>query len=184
MNFIEIYDECLSEEICLKLIQEFENSKHIEGSLYSEDGSIEVNYSKKKDTELFDCRFSNNNTTSKSIWNPLCDCIQKYADQYASLEYVNVARIDDRYNFQKYSTEEDGYKVWHTEHGSSGSSTRVLAWMIYLNDAISGTEFMHFPTIKPKTGRCVIWPAGFTHVHRSEPNVGLKYLVTGWVSFV
>ena len=42
---------------------------------------------------------------------------------------------------------------------------------------------MHFPTVRAKMGRCVIWPAGWTHIHRSAPNKGLKYYLSGWVSY-
>ena len=34
-----------------------------------------------------------------------------------------------------------------------------------------------------KKGRLVIWPASWTHFHRSEPNKGLKYIISGWYSF-
>ena len=55
--------------------------------------------------------------------------------------------------------------------------------MFYLNDA-SGTEFMHFPTVDAIMGRCIIWPSAFTHMHRSAPNKGLKYIMSGWFSFI
>ena len=42
---------------------------------------------------------------------------------------------------------------------------------------------LYDPTVDARMGRCVIWPAAFTHLHRSElPNKGLKYIVTGWIS--
>ena len=59
-----------------------------------------------------------------------------------------------------------------------------MAWMFYLNDAKCGTEFLNYPTVQAKRGRCVIWPAFWTHVHKGQlPNIGLKYIVTGWISF-
>ena len=54
--------------------------------------------------------------------------------------------------------------------------------MFYLNDA-SGTEFMHYPTVRAKIGRCVIWPAGLTHMHKSQINKGLKYIISGWIGY-
>ena len=106
-----------------------------------------------------------------------------YKKKYSSLEYLSPWRVFPDYNFQKYQTEDDGAKTWHTEHGGGLCSTRILAWMIYLNNAKSGTEFMHFPTMQAKAGRCIIWPAGWTHLHKGVPNKGLKYIVTGWVSY-
>ena len=94
---------------------------------------------------------------------------------------------DDSYTFQKLVEKDDGYKVWHCEHGPSpndGINRRIMAWMIYLNDAKCGTEFMNYPTINAKMGRCVIWPAAWTHTHRGVcPNKGLKYILTGWVTY-
>jgi len=100
------------------------------------------------------------------------------------LDYIEPGTFDDAFSFKKYETEEDGFHSWHTEAGGRFTSNRILAWMIYLNNAKSGTEFMHFPTIRAKMGRCIIWPAAFTHVHRSEPNKGLKYVISGWISFM
>ena len=56
-----------------------------------------------------------------------------------------------------------------------------MAWMFYLNDAKSGTEFANYPTINAKMGRCVIWPSFWTHLHKGViPNRGIKYIATGW----
>lgn len=185
MNFIEIYDDALKSSECLRLIEEFENHTNIaEGGFTDDNNNFYIDYDKKKDIELSGLRFSDQSDISKILWEPLCRSIETYSRKYECINYINVGKIDDRYNFQKYSSEDDGYKVWHTEHGSGINSSRVLAWMFYLNDAKSGTEFMNFPKVSAKSGRCVIWPAGFTHVHRSEPNVGLKYVITGWISFV
>ena len=55
---------------------------------------------------------------------------------------------------------------------------------VYLNNAQSGTDFMHFSNVRAKMGRCVIWPAFWTHLHKGViPNKGLKYIITGWASF-
>ena len=62
---------------------------------------------------------------------------------------------------------------------------RTWTTMIYLNDVEEGgeTEFLHFSKrIKPKTGRIVIWPAGFPYVHRGNPPLsGVKYILTSWM---
>ena len=112
--------------------------------------------------------------------------MDRYYKKYIvlSTSIGSTFNIYDNYNIQRYEGEEDGYKAWHCEHGrGDDSSKRILAWMFYLNDAKSGTEFKYYSTINAKRGRCVIWPAGFTHTHRGViPNKGLKYIATGWVS--
>ena len=66
--------------------------------------------------------------------------------------------------------------------------SRILTWTLYLNDVNEGgeTEFLHQSLrIKPKQGTIVVWPAGFTHIHRGNPPLsGEKYIVTGWVEVV
>ena len=87
--------------------------------------------------------------------------------------------------FQKFQYYGDGYKMWHTEHiPDEPMNKRVLVWMFYLNNAKSGTQFIHYPTVQAKKGRLIIWPSAFTHTHRSEPNKGLKYIMSGWISYV
>ena len=61
----------------------------------------------------------------------------------------------------------------------------IILISIYLNDVKEGgeTEFLHFSKrVKPKTGRIVIWPAGFPYVHRGNPPLsGEKYILTSWM---
>ena len=77
-----------------------------------------------------------------------------------------------------------GFHEWHCEQGGGGSSTRSLAWLLYLNDVESGgeTEFLYQKTrVKPKKGTLAIWPAGITHPHRGNPPYSNdKYIATGW----
>ena len=87
-------------------------------------------------------------------------------------------------SFKRFDNEEDGFKKWHCEQGLGVTSTRILVWQFYLNNAKSGTEFLYYPTVKSKAGRCVIWPASITHYHRSQPNKGVKYIISGWWSFI
>ena len=184
-DFFGIYDNALTKKECQILINQFENSPKREGRSYS-DGDLVVNEDQKKCIEVEDSGFSNKTIISRIINERLRECIDKYKKEYPSIDKF-IARwvVDDEYNFQKYETEEDGFKVWHTEAGGAPTARRVLAWMFYLNDAKSGTEFINYPTVNAKMGRCVIWPAAWTHIHRGVvPNKGLKYIVTGWASYV
>ena len=119
------------------------------------------------------------------IWqtkfNDLIDNVNNYNSIVKSLYWLD---IDDSYTFQKFESEDDGFKVWHQEHGPGALSKRFLVWMFYLNNAQSGTDFKYFPTTPPKVGRCVVWPAGFPYIHRSHPNKGLKFIVSGIVQAV
>ena len=184
-SFIEVYDNILSEEDCGRLISAFEKSpKRCDGSIML-DGKPTVDYNFKQSIEIPDCYFSQSNVMSSIIWTPLNKCLIKYKKKYSVLDDgVSQWDIVDQYTFKKFETEKDGYKMWHCEHGSGVNSKRILVWMFYLNNARSGTEFMYHPNVKPKRGRCVIWPASWEYTHRGAPNKSLKYIVSGWMSYI
>jgi len=86
---------------------------------------------------------------------------------------------------KKYNHPDDGYYAWHTDWGPLQTFIgRVLATQFYLNDVDEGgeTEFYHQEIkVKPKKGRLVIWPVGFTHTHRgNNPISNDKYVVSSW----
>lgn len=83
---------------------------------------------------------------------------------------------------------QQGYHVWHCEHCNCPSSSKsLLAWAIFLNDVEEGgeLEFLYQSLrIKPKRGDIVLWPAGFTHMHRGNPPLkGEKKIITGWIDY-
>ena len=60
-----------------------------------------------------------------------------------------------------------------------------MAWMVCLQPAEEGgeTEFLfQSKRIKLDVGSLLIWPAGYTHMHRGGFLTGdiTKYIVTGW----
>ena len=179
-SFIEIYDNALSKESCKFLIDTFDGC-----GAATPGGTIHgVNVEHKKCLQL-DGDLQSADIIGGIVRNSLCKYLVKYEKKFKSIQFCLSWKYHRRYNIQKYDGEEDGYKVWHCEHDPSPlPSLRILAWMYYLNDAQSGTEFMHYPTIRGKMGRLVMWPAFWTHLHRGElPNKGLKYIMTGWVSY-
>lgn len=80
-----------------------------------------------------------------------------------------------------------GYHTWHCETGDRPTSTRIMAFLLYLNDVDEGgeTEFLYYPSrVKPQTGKLILFPGGFTHTHRGNPPLSnTKYVLTGWVEF-
>ena len=179
MNFIETYDDALSSEDCDKLIEYFNKSPKGEGMV----GGGIINHLWKKSIELDNSYFTSHEIVSRLISPTLREYTEKYATKYIPLKNMEKWGVDDGFTLKKFEGEEEGYKVWHTEH-SIRYPNRILVWMFYLNDAHSGTEFFHHPNIESKKGRLVIWPAGWTHYHKGvTPNKGIKYITSGWYSF-
>jgi len=178
MDFIGIYDEALPSENCDKLIEYFNNSPQTPGMV----GDYVVKHNYKKSTELKNSLFSVHKVARDLIYNYLGAYTNKYVEMYYSLQCIGKWGVDDQFTLKKFEGEEEGYKVWHTEHGRS-SPNRILVWMFYLNDAQSGTEFYNYSKVESKKGRLVIWPSSWTHSHKSELNKGIKYIMSGWYSF-
>jgi hypothetical protein len=80
-----------------------------------------------------------------------------------------------------------GYHVWHCENNGHESSARCLTWIMYLNDVDDGgeTEFLYQSLrVKPTAGTIIVWPSGFTHMHRGNPPLSTdKYILTGWTYY-
>ena len=180
MNFIEIYDDALPSENCDKLIEYLNNNPQAPGMV----GDHEVDPIEKKSTELKDSLFSSHPLSFQLISSTLKEYTDKYVEKYNELNHMEDWGVDDSFTLKKFEGEDEGYKVWHTEHGIT-YPYRILVWMFYLNDAQCGTQFYNYPQIESKKGRLVIWPAGWTHYHKGvTPNKGIKYIISLWYSFI
>ena len=109
-------------------------------------------------------------------------CLEEYIDNFEHLLHYRYQQV--YLNVQK-TLPPQGYHAWHSEDGSLGCNRRILATMMFLNDVTEGgeTEFLYqSKRFQPKRGQFMIWPAGFTHVHRGNPPLsGEKYISTSWL---
>ncbi len=185
-NFIGIYDNWIPEVMCKNAIKLFENESKLKNTLNrvaGENSSI----LDKKDQQYF--------AQGENIdvwWNELKPMIANY--DLAWKNYVLNVGAEKSYGTPFHFTNlkiqktlpTEGYHVWHLEHNKGfHNEPRAFVFSIYLNDVEEGgeTEFLHFSKrVKPKTGRIVIWPAGFPYVHRGNPPLsGEKYILTSWM---
>lgn len=202
MNFIHVRENAITHDTCCELIELFEKNKnlHEQGSVVR-DGISEINFSHKKSTEIsIDQSFMRDPNWGFSIGkvlDSLHEEIDVYKQKYSEYDEVGKSILgldsldvwcnDDIFNFQKYDPD-GAYYSWHCEVGGNQTSNRVLAWMIYLNDVTDGggTEFkFQNYTSEAKSGKMLIWPAYWTHMHRGIPSkTEQKYILTGWFSFL
>jgi hypothetical protein len=109
-------------------------------------------------------------------------CLEEYIRKY---EHLLCYRYQQVYLNVQRTLPQQGYHSWHSEDGNMGANRRILATMMYLNDDFDGgeTEFLYQSLrVKPKRGMVLIWPAGFTHVHRGNPPLsGEKFIATSWL---
>tara|TARA_R100001163_G_scaffold26988_1_gene21911 strand:- start:218 stop:832 length:615 start_codon:yes stop_codon:yes gene_type:complete len=116
----------------------------------------------------------------------LQDCLKSYIKNYPELNGLNKFNILENYNLQYYEPG-GGFKIWHYERNGLNLKNvkRCLVFMTYLYDVEdAGTEFLYQKITTPcKKGLTVIWPADWTHTHRSQINSKKdKAIVTGWYS--
>ena len=111
---------------------------------------------------------------------------KNYTDHFSVLNDMNRHGIIS-YKIQK-TMPSEGYHVWHCEIDNHDRARRLGVYILYLNDVEEGgeTEFLYLSQrVKPKTGRLLLFPAGYVHTHRGNPPLsGEKYIMTGWMEFV
>ena len=197
-NFIQCYDNVFSDIECKYLIDSFESSKRLHTS-----GDVIIENQKVNDSSIKESTEINIGPEflEDEVWSPclelilsrLSESMEKYIKRYevyvddgevVGLDSISRWGIEERFNFQKFE-QNQGYKKWHCETSNGASSSRVLTWMIYLNDVPDGgTYFLNNDTMEAREGRLVIWPPYWTHFHKSQiSKKTTKYILTGWFSF-
>ena len=192
MNHLQIYDNALPKEGCRNIIKYFDSHPDVENDLIM-DRNSQVKRQVKEGIRNTTDKFSYSRLTQsfESLRSPvdiliptLVKGIAEYKKKFPFLDEVSYWDLHKYFNIQKFDGEKDGYFMRHCE-ADGPFINRMLAWMVYLNNAKSGTRF-YYPRrdVKAREGRLVIWPAGWTHPHSGIiPNKGEKYLMTGWWTF-
>ena len=184
-NFIGCWN-LENNKLCSEIIEFFENNKKIQKQGIT---AQRKNLKLKKTTDITinpnDLKNPKYKILEKYI-HELHKCYMDYQKQWPFLKTM-LKKIDiPAFNIQKYSRG-DHFAHLHSERTSLSTLHRLFAWMTYLNDVEDGgkTNFSHYGiSIKPQTGKTLIWPAEWTHAHTGEIlNGGKKYIITGWMHF-
>lgn len=186
-NFIHYKKKCLPNLLCKSIINFFEqNPNKQNGYVYSKNNDLIVNHDVKDSTDL---TINFNKTQEYCIFNLhnyLCQEINNYKLKYNFLNDLHYWKLDEMFNIRKYNPTQ-AFRKLHCEHGPGNCSTRILAWMVYLNDVNDGGEtYFSYQNkkFKPRQGDILIWPAFWTHAHKGIPSKSeTKFIATGWVSF-
>ncbi len=188
-DFIGIYDESVPVDLCNVFVENWEEAKKNETIIdlsKGEERALGENSSPlfRKDKVAFVSPLSSTifpRPPVEAYFKFLMECFKCYMKRY-SIEFYG-ALFNDVFKIHKVRKSE-GYHVWHYERNSPGTIDRVMAYMTYLEVPKKGgeTEFLHQSLrIEPIVGRTLIWPAGYTHMHRGNPPLeGEKMYITGW----
>ena len=188
-NFIGVYENVLSQELCDKFISFTDKYNDIgfgisrpanrQSKSIADDtalflGHMILSQELKSCGELYDAFI-------KELWG----VYDRYKDTYAvALDNVVTGPLHVFETKIQKTSPGQGYHSWHYESASRDVADRLLVYTAYLNDVEEGgeTEFLYQHTrVKPKRGTITIFPGSFTHTHRGNPPLsGDKYIITGW----
>ena len=172
--------------ICNKLLKYFaDNKASWEKGSYGVSENADIWDSSVKQSTDLSIRADNLEEPLLSYRNSLQECLDKYLVKYKYANEVSPFNINIPYNIQYYKPG-GGFKLWHTESTSKISSQRHLVFMTYLNTVKNGGTEFKYQDIRTEAlkGLTLIWPAIFTHTHRSIINsTHPKYIITGWYTY-
>jgi len=193
-DFVGIYDESVPVELCNDFVNNYEEGKKNRTIIdlteeNNEYGILENDFPLIRSDESVFVTALTSTIYPRPPVLAYFDFLKKlallYMKRYA-IEF-NGAFSNDVFKIHKVKKSE-GYHAWHYENSSPANLDRVITYMTYLEVPKKGgeTEFLHQSLrIKPIVGRTLIWPAGFTHVHRGNPPLdGEKMYITGWFTAV
>jgi hypothetical protein len=183
---IGIFEEAIPKEWCEEAIKSFESlssnqktPRPITTLPLVEDESISL--------------LSHNSELCKSFaYNFWRSIFPLYVKKYKfNNVFTNIPMYVSDFKLQK-TLPTEGFHQWHIEQIPSflekfeADKNRIVVYTLYLNDVKEGgeTEFLvQSQRIKPKQGTLVLFPAGYTHIHRGNPPLsGEKYIMTGWLN--
>lgn len=180
-DFITIYENALSKEYCEEWIN-YINYLRGEGLIIQENTKLHerdhetINFLNDDSFDL-----SSSDKLVRTFLPMIKGCVDNYLDDYSVLGNSNFLLYDVK---AKRIPIGGGFHSWHYENASFNTSTRRFVVQAYLNTIEEGgeTEFLYQnKRTKAVQGTVLIWPAGFTHVHRGNPPIGQdKYILTTW----
>lgn len=180
---LEIYTDVLTPEACNTVIHLFNQDDRRAPGMSTKHADKVVSDSKIS-TDLM-CNLLDDQWQyyNQLIYPGIRTMVENIKQTYLFLDHCDYWRICPYYNIQYYG-EGEGYFTPHCEQGNRYPE-RMLAWMIYLNTAQCGTEFPYQKIkVRALQGQGAIWSAAWTHPHKGiTPNIGDKYIATGWCEY-
>ena len=175
----------ISNSICDKMIEFYNNNKHmVQSGLTYEGGNKGID---KEIKESEDLRINGSNPfyPTNLYLTDLQKCLVNYRIRYSEANEVQGFGIT-QYNVQYYPRG-GGFKKLHCERAGQGQGERHLVFMTYLNDVPNGGTEFHYQNIKTeaKKGLTLIFPTDWTHSHKGIiSKTHEKYIVTGWYNYL
>jgi Rps23 Pro-64 3,4-dihydroxylase Tpa1-like proline 4-hydroxylase len=185
MNFVKTFTNSLGSTMCNNIISIFENSNNKSAGVTI--AGIDLNT--KKTTDLHSINLQDNNEwiiIENIVRKELNIKLERYFYEINEPTFIcnpPYIIIDKGFQIQKYNSNE-GFYIFHDDFTVEENKFRFLTYLWYLNDVTEGgeTEFYDGTKIIPETGKLLLFPSTWTHVHRGNmPVSNDKYIMTGWI---
>lgn len=179
-DFIKIYDDIISDDLCNKILNEYKNSDDWGLTLVGE-GIVNNNIRNCSIIQL-----SNNDVINKKyeirkfidveLHQQLLKVVEKYSQDFPNF----APSVDTGYDLLRYQPGE-----FYTQHTDSFvHQQRSVSCSLSLNDDYAGGEFAFFNreiVIRPKIGSVIVFPSNFMYPHEIMPVIeGTRYSIITW----
>jgi prolyl 4-hydroxylase len=167
-DFIKVYDNVLSAEICNRIIKEFEARKslvkHYDTDLYKFD-QLDLNQTDLKPLAM-------------SFVRQVIPYIKNYCEELNVEKYIKIKGFED-VRIKKYIKKSSYEFKTHVDVDDKESAVRHLIFILYLNDNNGETFFpMLNYSYKPKQGSMIMFPPFWMYPHSGGiPTDNDKYIM-------
>ena len=172
------FDDTLETDFCKKVIKKFNKDDR------SVSGHTASGYTPdiKQSKDLMISEHEDWKEEDEVFFNSLNTNLQEYA-KYLTDEWGIKCPLDSDTGYQIQKTKPGGFYHWHDDfHSENRHFYRTITYIWYLNTPRQGqTEFSCGESIKPVTGKLVLFPSTWDRVHRGTPPETMKYICTGWM---
>lgn len=177
---IQIFEQAIPKKLCQTLIQAYEGDRRVAKD-------PQPHYSKRTYLKITEYE---NEPRWKAPVQKLYNTVESVTSSYfmENSKYPEVTLDtwgDDGFLMSKYSKGDS--LILHVDGQTScppGNFYRLATLVMFLNDVPEGGQ-LRFPyqgiTIKPKTGRCVIFPPTHHFPHEVLPCTQNRYIVQTWI---
>ncbi|MGD8838512.1 MAG: 2OG-Fe(II) oxygenase, partial [Gammaproteobacteria bacterium] len=172
----------LATDICAEMIRRFE--AHGAEQYHGRIGQTrDLDQSIKRSTDLVLSGKPHWQDLDRELFRSLSRALAEFKQKFTFFEGPFK---DNGYAIQR--TDAGEFYHWHIDGGSHEFAMRQLVAIWYLNepDGDGGeTEFKYQQiSIRPETGKLLLFPPFWTHLHRGKTLAGgSKYIATTWVVF-
>jgi predicted 2-oxoglutarate/Fe(II)-dependent dioxygenase YbiX len=181
-QYIHVFDNILSEELCDMIFEEYVNSDEWVDTLVGSERSLNKNVRNCRQLLLSDSEVIKNNHDKRlKIDKMIHESVNKVIQEYIKIHKHFSIDIDTGYTLLKY--EEGEFYIEHTD--SFKQQQRSLSCSLQLNEDYMGGEFAFFGremTIKSKKGSAIVFPSNFMYPHEVMPvTQGTRYSIITWL---